>query len=266
MRWKTLSDSNIYFSSENLDMYLKELAKELAKEFKKLNGKQMPAEIILTGGAAILANYGFRERTYDIDAVITASSAMKQAINNVGDRFNLPNGWLNSDFKNTPSYSPKISQYSIHYKTFSGIVDFRTVSAEYLIAMKLVAGRPYKHDLSDVAEIIAEHQKRGNPIERDTILSASEKLYGDISRISETSMQFLDLVYSTSDIQKLIEERKESEQSAKKALIEFEGEYEGILNQDNLSDILKHIQDKKDNKSSDKKLKKKKSKGFDYGD
>lgn len=89
-----MSDSNIYFSSENLDMYLK----ELAKEFKKLNGKQMPAEIILTGGAAILANYGFRERTYDIDAVITASSAMKQAINNVGDRFNLPNGWLNSDF------------------------------------------------------------------------------------------------------------------------------------------------------------------------
>lgn len=131
--------------------------------------------------------------------------------------------------------------------------------------MKLVAGRPYKHDLSDVAEIIAEHQKRGNPIEYDTILSAAEKLYGDISRISETSLQFLDLVYSTPDIQKLIEERKKNEQSAKKALIEFEGEYKDVLNQDNLSDILKHIQDRKDNKSSDKKSKKKKSKGFDYG-
>lgn len=36
-------------------MYLK----ELAKEFRKLNGKTMPAEIILIGGAAVLANYGF---------------------------------------------------------------------------------------------------------------------------------------------------------------------------------------------------------------
>ena len=57
-------------------MYLK----ELGKEFRKLNGKKMPAEIVLIGGAAILANYGFRESTYDIDAVILASSAMKDAL------------------------------------------------------------------------------------------------------------------------------------------------------------------------------------------
>ena len=39
-----------------------------------------------------IANYGFREMTYDIDAVITASSAMKEAVNAVGDRLSLPNG------------------------------------------------------------------------------------------------------------------------------------------------------------------------------
>ena len=64
------------FTKENLDYYLK----ELAKEFRKRNGKNTPAEIVLVGGAAILANYGFREMTYDIDAVITASSAMKEAV------------------------------------------------------------------------------------------------------------------------------------------------------------------------------------------
>ena len=79
------------FTKENLDYYLK----ELAKEFRKRNGKNTPAEIVLVGGAAILANYGFREMTYDIDAVITASSAMKEAVNTVGDRLGLPNGWLN---------------------------------------------------------------------------------------------------------------------------------------------------------------------------
>jgi hypothetical protein len=81
------------FTKENLDAYLK----EFGKEFRKLNGTKIPAEIILIGGAAILANYGFRDVTYDIDAVILASSAMKEAANSVGDRLGLPNGWLNMD-------------------------------------------------------------------------------------------------------------------------------------------------------------------------
>ena len=44
------------FTKENLDQYLK----ELAKEFRKRNGKSMPAEIILIGGASVVINYGFR--------------------------------------------------------------------------------------------------------------------------------------------------------------------------------------------------------------
>ena len=35
------------FTKENLDQYLK----ELAKEFRKLNGKTIPADIVLIGGA-----------------------------------------------------------------------------------------------------------------------------------------------------------------------------------------------------------------------
>ena len=104
--------SNVPFTSENLDIYLK----ALAKEYKKLSGKGMPAEIILIGGAAILANYGFRESTYDMDALIQASSAMDDAIKHVGDAYSLPNGWLNTDFMKTKSYTPKLRQYSVHYR------------------------------------------------------------------------------------------------------------------------------------------------------
>lgn len=43
------------------------------------NGKSMPAEIVLVGGAAILTNYGFRNMTTDIDAVIHAASTIKDA-------------------------------------------------------------------------------------------------------------------------------------------------------------------------------------------
>ena len=37
----------------------------------------MPAEIILIGGASILINYGFREMTYDMDAIIIPANRRK---------------------------------------------------------------------------------------------------------------------------------------------------------------------------------------------
>ena len=160
------------FTKENLDNYLK----ELAKEFRKINGKSMPAEIVLVGGAAILTNYGFRDMTTDIDAVIHAGSAMKDAINLVGDKFNLPTGWLNADFVKTGSYSPKLNEFSVYYKTFYGVLSVRTISAEYLIAMKLRSGRKYKNDLSDVIGILAEHEKKGEPITFEKIEMAVTNL------------------------------------------------------------------------------------------
>ena len=52
--------SDTLFTLDNLDSCLK----ELAKEFRKINGSRIPAEIILIGGASVLINYGFREMTY----------------------------------------------------------------------------------------------------------------------------------------------------------------------------------------------------------
>ena len=95
------SENTNTFTKENLNTYLN----EVAKQYRKLGGKAMPAEIILVGGAAVLANYGFRDMTTDVDALIHASSALKDAINMVGDKYGLPNGWLNADFRKTASFS-----------------------------------------------------------------------------------------------------------------------------------------------------------------
>ncbi len=234
---------DIFFSSENLDTYLK----ELAKEFRKINGKTMPAEVILVGGAAILANYGFRDKTYDVDAIIHATSAMKEAANRVADKFSLPNGWLNSDFKNTKSYSHKLELYSKHYKTFSNIVEFRIISGEYLMAMKLMSGRTYKHDLSDVAEIYYEHIKINTPISYNDLMSAITNLYGEGAEIPETSSKFIKLLYTTPvfNIEKLIMQQKEIEENSKNSLIQFEEKYETTLNDSNVTDILSAIEKKK---------------------
>lgn len=231
----------VFFTKENLDSYLK----ELAKKFRKINGNKMPAEIILIGGASVLINYGFREMTYDMDAIIQASSSMKDAINSVGDRMGLPNGWLNTDFMKTTSYTPKLIQYSKYYKTFSNVLRIRTVSAEYLVVMKLMAGRQYKNDLSDVVGILLEQEKSQQQICLEDIKKAAEKLYGGYDKLSEESRIFIETVYQNPDLTQLYAKVREDEKTNKDILIEFEDNYPDVLNGDNLTDILKAARAKK---------------------
>jgi len=221
-------------TKDNLNEYLK----ELAKEFRRLNGKTMPAEIILIGGAAVLANYGFRDITYDIDAVISASSAMKEAANRVGDKLGLQNGWLNMDFRKTKSFSDKLAQVSVYYKTYSNILTIRTVTAEYLIAMKLVSGRQYKYDLSDIAGILLEQEKSGNPISREDIYQAVIELYGGWGIVPENSAKYFNDTLSSGDYAKIYQEIRASEKEARELLLEFDETYPGALTEDNLADVL----------------------------
>jgi len=226
---------------EDLDLYLK----ELGKVFKKLNGKAMPAEIIMIGGAAILVNYGFRDMTTDVDAIIHASSAMKEAINHVTDKYELPNGWLNSDFMRTDSYSSKLTQYSKFYRKYSGILEVRTVSAEYLVAMKLKAGRAYKHDRSDVIGVLAEHEKKGEPISLDAVKTAVTNLYGGWESISKEMQEFIENAYIAGDFSRLYEKVREEESQSKDILIEFQHDYPGVTNTENVNDILAAMKKKR---------------------
>ena len=227
--------SDTLFTLDNLDSCLK----ELAKEFRKINGSRIPAEIILIGGASVLINYGFREMTYDMDAIIRASSSMKDAINHVGDRLGLPNGWLNTDFMKTSSYTPKLIQYSKYYKTFSNVLRVRTVSAEYLIVMKLMAGRQYKNDLSDVVGILLEQQNNGKKIHLDDIKRVADELYGGYDKIPESSRIFIEATYQNLDLEELYKKIREDERQNKDILLEFQDHYPEVLNGDNLADILK---------------------------
>lgn len=229
------------FTKENLDTYLK----ELAKEFRKLNGRSMPAEIVLVGGAAILTNYGFRDMTTDIDAVIHAASSMKDAINHVGDKFDLPNGWLNTDFMRTGSYSPKLDEISVYYKSFYGVLSVRTIAAEYLIAMKLRSGRKYKNDLSDVIGILAEHEKNNTPITLEKINVAIEKLYGGWGNFPEDSKPFIEDALKNGDFENVYKSVKNEEIESKDILVGFEKNYPKVAKESNINDILKTLKEKR---------------------
>ncbi len=229
------------FTKENLNYYLK----ELAKEFRKRNGRNTPAEIILVGGAAILANYGFRDMTYDIDAVITASSSMKEAVNAVGDRLDLPNGWFNEDFKNTNSYSPKLSQYSKYYRTYSNVLSIRTISAEYLVAMKLMSGRRYKKDLSDIVGILSEQERIGEPLSYQQIDCAVRNLYGGWENISEYAIQVLNAALDSENLTELFMEQQREEALSKQAVLRVQKYEKEKVNESNVDAIIQRALSKK---------------------
>ena len=233
--------AEISFTKENLDTYLG----ELAKEFRKLNGRKMPAEIILVGGAAVLINYGFREKTYDIDAVIIASSVMKEAVNNVGDKLGLPNGWINMDFKKTKSFSDKLVQVSKYYKTYSSVLAIRTITAEYLIAMKLMSGRKYKNDLSDIAGILREHQNRGTPIKPESLENAINTLYGNTEQLPKNSKELIETAFESGDYETLFLQYSEAEKQAKEILLEFEKSHSSEMKGENIDAILEQARKKR---------------------
>lgn len=222
------------FTKDNLNICLK----ELAKAYKKLSGRHAEAEIVLIGGAAILAGYDFREMTIDIDAIIRADSSMKTAINQVGDAMNLPNGWLNTDFMKTSSYSPKLPQYSRFYKSFGGTLNVRIISGEYLIAMKLCSFRPYKKDQSDILGVLLYHKNTGTPITIDQVKQAVLNLYGTYDLVSSEAKNFIENAIKNENLENLFFDIIKQEQASKQLLIDFEKEYQNVLTSDNLDEIL----------------------------
>ena len=90
--------------------------------------------------------------------------------------------------------------YNPHLKTFSNVLQVRTISAEYLVAMKLMAGRKYKNDLSDVVGIIIEQENKGKTISIEVVKKAVIDLYDRYENISVDSRKFIEAIYEQEDL------------------------------------------------------------------
>ena len=118
-------------------------------------------------------------------------------------------------------------------------MQIRTVSAEHLVAMKLMAGRQYKYDLSDVVGVLIEQEERNEPLSFEKIQKAVVDLYDSYDKLPENSRTFIEAVYKKEDLRKFYKQCREFEQENKDVLIGFQEDYPGVLNGDNLADILK---------------------------
>lgn len=204
------------FTKADIDHYLY----LLAKEYRKRNRKNKRVELILVGGASIIVNYGFRDATTDIDAMILADSVMQEAIYAVAEKENIPDGWLNADFMRSGSFSDALIVHSSYYKTFANVVEVRTVKDEYLVAMKLVSGRNYKRDLSDIIGIIEGCRQAGYPITEERVDKAMTDLYGNWDRVDSSVRALYLTVINDPDAGKKYNEVVEEENANKTIKLE----------------------------------------------
>jgi len=126
------------------------------------------------------------------------------------------------------------------------------VSAEYLIAMKLMSGREYKFDLSDIVGILLEHERSGNPISQEMIKDAVIKLYGDFDSLPDVSKKLLDSAFQNGDYERVYHELRESEKESKEMLLNFDQSYPGKLKSDNIQVVLERARQKRTSEESKK--------------
>ena len=186
----TLNNNQEYMvlDKELLEQCFKDLAKSLRKSSKIAN---VNCELVVVGGASILLNYGFRKTTSDVDCTDEHKILMNDVINNIAIKYGLPNTWINTDFINSKSYSPKLIQYSDYYRSYSnGALVVRTIKDEYLLAMKVVSGRKYKNDYSDIYGIITFKNKDEQIITNSILDKAIVELYGSLDYTDKEALDF----------------------------------------------------------------------------
>ena len=98
----------------------------------------------------------------------------------------------------------------------------RTVTGEYLVAMKMMSARQYKNDLSDIVGIIGEHQRKNAPLTFDRIDRAVRELYGSWDRISADTIDLVKSALNTPDASALYERCRASESEAEAILLDFQ--------------------------------------------
>lgn len=221
------------YNRTDINNNLKELGKELKREF----GRNSKHEIIVVGGAAIVLKHDFRESSSDIDAIVSDGSSIKDAIYRTAERLGLSDDWLNSDFKQSSSYSGKLVALSKFYRCFNQVLDVRIVDDQYLIAMKLKSFRPYKNDQSDIIGLLLDNSYTYEEIEKAAI-----ELYGIETGIKQEAWNFLQNYYSTDGM--VYEQIRKEELNNKEILVQFEENYENVLKKDNLEDILAILKEK----------------------
>ena len=220
-----------------------DVIKRFAREYRKTLGKA-PAEIIIVGGGSIMLNYKFRDATQDFDVILRAASGIKDVVTRFADENSLPRDWMNTDFVKTSSYSDTLIEVSRHYCWLNNqTLEIRTVSGVYLVAMKMIAHREYRNDISDAIGILIEEAEAGNSFSYADIETAYQKLYHKAPD-PKTQEQFRDIcAKSIEELKSLYAHQRNAESVVGGQLITYIED--GVnINTKNVTDVAARIRAK----------------------
>jgi hypothetical protein len=125
-------------TKERVLKYLRQLGDEL-------DALGMSGEVLLTGGAAMCLVHDARDMTKDIDALYEPKGIINEIAARIAERENLPPDWLNDSVKGFVGANAPIEEV-IAWKGLK----IQTVSAEYLLAMKMMSARYGEKDYEDI--------------------------------------------------------------------------------------------------------------------
>ncbi|MDR1157916.1 MAG: hypothetical protein LBK75_06365 [Oscillospiraceae bacterium] len=125
-------------SKEQILKYLRQLSDELGAQ-------GMRGEILLTGGAAMCLVHEARDITKDIDALYEPKEMINRLAAKIAEREGLPADWLNDGVKGFVGANAPVEDF-ISF----GSLRIQTVSAEYLLTMKLMSARYGEKDSDDI--------------------------------------------------------------------------------------------------------------------
>ena len=131
-------------TSEEIEKYLSEINDELAAQ-------NVIGEICIYGGAAMYLAFKARPATKDVDAIFEPVKVIRGAINRIAEKYGLNEGWLNLAVKMFVVEHEKILFDLANLKVF-------VPTADYLLAIKVLAMRAESFDAEDVKFLIKDLQ------------------------------------------------------------------------------------------------------------
>ncbi len=129
-----------------------ELERMLALLNDQLASEGVTGEICIAGGAAMVLAFGSRESTRDIDALVMAPSAVREAAAKVAEENGFSSSWLNDGAKGFASSHVAELREVLHFSHLRVV----TPPPEYILAMKCLAARVGldEHDRADASFLI----------------------------------------------------------------------------------------------------------------
>ena len=124
-------------TAEEIEQYLREVGDELALQNVK-------GEICLYGGAVMCLVFKARPATKDVDAIFEPVKFIRNAITKIAERHGLRQDWLN--------FAVKMFVVEHEKKILFDFPNLKVYipTADYLLAMKVLAARADTEDVSDI--------------------------------------------------------------------------------------------------------------------